>query len=50
MPEQPDQPDQPEPAAVDAEGDDQDHGVPADLVEIHEAIEWTEAAAKGPNP
>lgn len=37
-------------ADIDAEGDGQDHDVPADLVELHEILEWNEAIAKGPNP
>lgn len=28
---------------VDQEGEAVDHDVPADLVEVHEAIEWIEA-------
>jgi hypothetical protein len=42
--------DEPVAEAVDTEGDDQDHDVPADLVEIHEAVEWTAAVERGPNP
>ena len=34
---------------VDCEGDDLDHDVPVELVELHEILEWQQAAAKGPN-
>jgi hypothetical protein len=35
-------------AGSDREGED--HNVPADLVEVHEAVEWTAAVERGPNP
>lgn len=28
------------------EDEDQDHDVPADLVELHEALEWADAVAE----
>lgn len=43
--------DTPTVAPVDTEGDDDgDHDVPADLVEIHEAVDYLERVALGPNP
>lgn len=38
-------------ADVTHEGDgDGDHEVPADLVEIHEALDYLERVNRGPNP
>lgn len=36
-------------ADVDKEGEGADHVVPADLVEVHEAIEWMEAVKNLPD-
>lgn len=34
---------------VDTEGDGDDHAVPPELSEIHEAVEWIQAVDLGPN-
>jgi hypothetical protein len=38
-----------EPAAADTEGDDDTHEVPADLVELHEVLEYQRLVQLGPS-
>lgn len=37
------------PATIDTEGDDDTHEVPADLVELHEVLDYQRQVALGPN-
>lgn len=42
-------PDEPTPCPADTEGDNEDHAVPPELSELHEILEFQQAAGLGPH-